>query len=185
MRQGKTSLILGLAASLVVACGGPDTDTGTETAPPPPGEATAPAETPEAIEATETAGPAETADAGEQSVEFAGFPEPYSSADYSRGRRIFTQCKSCHSIQEGGPAILGPNLHGLFGREVGTKEGYAYSEALQEADFTWSPDKLEQWLASPRDFLPGNKMSFAGIRRPDDRHAVIAYIMAESGYEPS
>lgn len=179
MKRTTMIMALGLASGLLVACGGPDDSGEIESAPPPPAETAAPASAPDVVPA------AETAEATEETAEFAGFPEPYASADYNRGRRIFTQCKSCHSITAGGPAILGPNLHGLFGREVGTKEGYAYSQALQDADFTWTPEKLEQWLANPRKFLPGNKMSFAGIRRPDDRTAVIAYIMAESGYEPS
>ena len=127
----------------------------------------------------------EGAPAEEGSSQFADLPAPYASAKYSRGKRIFTQCSTCHTLDEGGPAVLGPNLYGIFGREVGTKEGFGYSDALQAADFTWTPEQLDQWLTNPREFLPGNRMSFSGVRRPDDRTAVIAYIMAETGYEPS
>lgn len=114
---------------------------------------------------------------------FENLPAPYSQADYSAGRRTFKLCSSCHTVVEDGIDLVGPNLHGIFGREAGSLDGFSYSQALQEADFVWTPDRLEQWLANPRDFLPGNKMSFAGVRRPDDRHAVIAYLMVESGYE--
>ena len=179
LRFGTTAAIA-LGFALVTACGGSG-DEPTEEAPTPPAEteSEAPAET--GTDTAEADAPAEEADA---SAQFASFPEPYASADYDRGRRIYLQCQSCHTLEEGGPAVLGPNLYGLFGSEVGTKEGFDYSEALQEADFTWTPDQLDQWLANPRSFLPGNKMSFAGVQRPDDRTAVIAYMMAESGYTP-
>ncbi|MEO1100347.1 MAG: cytochrome c family protein [Pseudomonadota bacterium] len=116
---------------------------------------------------------------------FAALPQPYQDADYARGRRTFKLCVSCHLLEEGAGHRVGPNLSGFFGREIGTAEGFAYSSALQEADFVWTPEQLEQWLANPRTFLPGNRMSFAGVRREDDRHAVIAYLMVETGWTPS
>ncbi|MEQ9527031.1 MAG: hypothetical protein RIF42_01360 [Parvibaculaceae bacterium] len=79
---------------------------------------------------------------------------------------------------------LGPILYGLFDRKVG-EGSYAFSDELVVAFLEWTPDQLDQWLARPRDFLPGNKMSFAGLTRPDDRTAVIAYIMSQTGYEAS
>ena len=113
---------------------------------------------------------------------FAALPEPYASADYNRGRRTFKLCQSCHTLNEGGANLVGPNLYGIFGRGIGAVEGFTYSKAVQESDIVWTPEILAEWLESPRNFLPGNKMSFAGVRKPDDRTAVIAYIMAETGY---
>lgn len=124
------------------------------------------------------------APASARSATFEHLPAPYSQADYSLGRRTFKNCGSCHTVVEGGTNLVGPNLHGIFGRKAGSLEGFSYSKALEEADFDWTPDRLESWLANPREYLPGNKMSFAGVRRPEDRHAVIAYLMVESGYEP-
>lgn len=115
---------------------------------------------------------------------FATLPAPYSEADYAAGRRTFKNCGSCHTLVQGGINLVGPNLYGIFGREAGSLEGFNYSSALTEAKFDWTPERLEQWLASPRDYLPGNKMSFAGVHRPGDRHAVIAYLMVETGYAP-
>lgn len=184
MKIRTTAIAALFAAGLVTACGGGDEPTASSETPPADKSAAETAE-PEA-QPEETAAPAtetETAEA-ETSAEFASFPEPYASADYATGRRVFMQCSSCHSLAQGGPTLLGPNLYGLFDRKVGSLEGYDYSSALQEADFEWTPDQLEQWLASPRKFLPGNKMSFAGVPRPDQRHAVIAYIMTETGYTP-
>lgn len=118
----------------------------------------------------------------EPSPEFASLPAPYMDADYAVGRRIYRQCSSCHMIEPDGQSLVGPNLHGIFDRKVGEAEGFAYSTALQEADFDWTPEQLNDWLTNPRAFLPGNRMSFAGVRRPKDRDAVIAYIMIESGW---
>ena len=145
-------------------------------------EAAAPAaETPAEPSAVPTAAPAD-ADTSEGSPEFASLPAPYNTADYARGRRTFKLCQSCHTTAEGAGALVGPNLYGLFGREAGTSEGFQYSDALKEADFIWTPDKVDHWLENPQTFLKGNRMTFAGVRRPDDRTAVIAYLMTQTGY---
>lgn len=178
MTFSKTILAAGTALSLLTACGGSES---TETSsaqktvekqvvtPAPSSDASAPA-TPVAV----PTGPAE---------EFAALPEPYKSADYKAGRRTFKLCQSCHTLGAGGQNLVGPNLYGVFGREIGGVEGFEYSKAVEEANFVWTPEKLDEWLVSPRNFLPGNKMSFAGVRKEKDRLAVIAYIMAETGYE--
>ena len=131
-----------------------------------------------------TATPSNDAETVEVSASeaFAALPEPYKSTDYNRGRRTFKLCQSCHTLQEGGQNLVGPNLYGMFGRQIGAVEGYSYSRAVQDSEIIWTPELLAEWLESPRNFLPGNRMSFAGVRRPDDRTAVIAYIMSETGY---
>jgi cytochrome c len=116
------------------------------------------------------------------SRDFSSFPEPYASADYALGRRTFKLCGSCHTVTADGRDLVGPNLHGIFGRQAGSKEGFAYSKALSAADFQWTPDRVEHWLANPNDYLPGNNMTFSGVRQENARHAVIAYLMLESGY---
>ncbi|MEM9841815.1 MAG: cytochrome c family protein [Pseudomonadota bacterium] len=166
----KPSIAIICASFFVVGCGG---DTPTDTDSPPASSPSA--ATPSA------AAPVEAPDA-EVSEAFAALPEPYASADFNRGRRTFKLCQSCHTLNEGGQNLVGPNLYGVFGREIGGVDGYTYSKAVQESDIVWTPEILAEWLESPRDFLPGNKMSFAGVRRPEDRIAVIAYIMAETGY---
>lgn len=114
------------------------------------------------------------------SPEFASLPAPYSSADYARGKRVWRQCSSCHTVAAGAGHLVGPNLYGLFDRKIGAAEGFKYSTALQDANFDWTPAQLEQWLTNPRKFLPGNRMSFAGVRKPADRNNVIAYLMIAS-----
>ena len=122
---------------------------------------------------------------GEQAAEEAqehitGLPAPYNAANYEAGRRAFGQCRSCHTIEAGGPNRVGPNLHGVFGREIGTNPGFEYSAAVQAADFTWDAAQLDRWLASPQTFLPGNRMAFAGVRSETQRRDLIAYLMVES-----
>lgn len=112
----------------------------------------------------------------------ASLPAPYDSADLDNGRRVFARCRACHTITEGGPNMTGPNLYGVFGREAGDKEGYNYSTALREAEFTWDAEQLDHWLENPREFLRGNKMSFPGIADAADRRDLIAFLKVETGY---
>lgn len=118
--------------------------------------------------------------AEEIAAAMAELPAPYNEANYEAGRRVFAQCRSCHLIQEGVPSRAAPNLHGVFGREAGSLEGFIYSNALQEADFTWDADRIDHWLDNPRSFLPGNRMAFAGVRDETQRRDLIAYLLIET-----
>jgi len=103
------------------------------------------------------------------------------SADVKRGQTLFLQCRACHSLGEGEPHKVGPNLYGMFGRKAGLAPGFAYSEAVSGADLQWSAESLDQWLARPSDFLPGNRMVFIGVKDPQDRANLIAYLKQETG----
>ncbi len=118
----------------------------------------------------------------EKAALLASLPAPYASADLDNGRRVFARCRACHTITEGGPNMTGPNLYGVFGREAGHKDGYNYSTALREAEFTWDAERLDHWLENPREFLRGNKMSFPGIADAEDRRDLIAFLKVETGY---
>lgn len=106
--------------------------------------------------------------------------EMLANADITKGKRTFLRCRACHTLAEGERDKVGPNLWGLFGNEAGFREEFNYSQALQDADFIWTPDKLSQWLAKPKDFLPNNKMAFVGLNREEDRINLIAYLMEET-----
>lgn len=103
--------------------------------------------------------------------------EPYASADRSRGQQQAQICRACHSLDEGGRNTIGPALYGFFGRQAGAVEGFVYSPVVQNADFVWTPRALDAWLAQPGKFLPGNLMTFAGVRDKADRDALIAYLL--------
>ena len=103
--------------------------------------------------------------------------EPFAGADRSRGEQQAQICRACHSLDRGGPNMIGPALHGFFGRVVGTHSGFEYSAAMRDADFVWSPEAMNAWLAQPGRFLPGNRMTFAGVQRQEDRIDLIAYLL--------
>jgi cytochrome c len=101
----------------------------------------------------------------------------YASADTSRGEALSTRCRACHSLEEGGGTIVGPNLFGVFGRTAGSAPNYPYSDVLSASGFVWTPRALDAWLAEPFAFLPGNRMSFPGLSEPKDRNGLIAYLL--------
>jgi cytochrome c len=110
----------------------------------------------------------------------ATLPAPYSQGDYANGRRVFAQCRSCHTLGEGEPNRVGPNLHGMFGAKAGQVEGFAYSDVVKNSGIVWDGPTLEKWLESPQTFLKGNRMAFVGVKKPEDRRDVIAYIKIET-----
>lgn len=102
---------------------------------------------------------------------------PYSAADLGNGEKLATLCRACHSLEDGGPHMIGPNLHGFFGSSIGAQADYDYSAAVREADFVWTPRALDAWMAQPGRFLPGNRMTFAGVNKAQDRADIIAYLL--------
>lgn len=103
------------------------------------------------------------------------------TADHEKGKVLFLQCRACHSLEDGGASKVGPNLHGVFGRKAGAAPGFAYSDVISRSNIIWSAETLNDWLARPGDFLPGNRMVFVGIRKPEDRANLIAYLGRETG----
>lgn len=97
------------------------------------------------------------------------------SGDANRGKRLFGQCAVCHSVKPGENRI-GPTLHGIVGREAGAIEDYNYSEANASADFVWTEDALFAYLDNPMEYMPGTKMSFAGVRDEQNRADIVAYL---------
>lgn len=100
--------------------------------------------------------------------------------DLANGQRRFGACRGCHLINDSGRNTTGPNLYGLFDRQAGSIEGFNYSPAFQEADFVWTAESLDEFLAAPRTFMPGNRMPFGGMRNPGHRADLIAWLVAET-----
>lgn len=95
--------------------------------------------------------------------------------DAEAGKKVFNKCKVCHTL-EAGVNKVGPSLAGVIGRPAGTAEGFAYSDAMKNSGITWDAEKLDQYLADPKAFVPGNKMAFVGLKKEDERENVIAYL---------
>ena len=124
------------------------------------------------------------ADAARDAQLVAELPAPFNTGDAARGRSLFAVCTSCHTIAEGGADMVGPNLHGVFGRKAASKPGFAYSDALKATGWTWDAAHVDTWITDPNVDLPGTKMTFAGLKDPKDRTDVIAYLMIQTGYKP-
>lgn len=101
--------------------------------------------------------------------------ELLASADIGKGERVFNKCKACHKL-EAGENGTGPYLYGVVGREVDAAQGFAYSGALELVADVWSPEHLDGFLANPGGYAPGTSMGFSGLKKPEDRANVIAYL---------
>lgn len=92
-----------------------------------------------------------------------------------RGAELWAKCKSCHTVERGGRNIVGPNLHGVFGRRAGAAPAYNYSPAMRAANLVWTEETLDRYLAETADFLPGTKM-YGGLAIKQDRLDLIAWL---------
>jgi cytochrome c len=111
----------------------------------------------------------------------ASLPAPFNTADVEHGKVVFAQCRSCHTIAKDGPNMVGPNLHGLFGRKAAVHPDFKYSDALKAQAFAWDAAHLDSWLKDPRVDIPGTKMTFVGLAEPKDRIDVIGFLKVEAG----
>ncbi len=98
-------------------------------------------------------------------------------ADAKAGEAVVKKCTSCHTFDKGGKNGVGPNQWGLVGSHIAHKDDYTYSDAVKAMHGkTWDAQSLSDFLANPKKYIPGNKMSFAGIKNPQDRANLIAYL---------
>jgi cytochrome c len=126
-----------------------------------------------AIDTGEAEAPAEGADAA--AAEGPDFATLLASADPAAGEAVFKKCASCHKVD--GSNGVGPHLNGVVGRNHAAVEGFAYSEAnLALASEAWTPEAINSFIENPKKYMPGTKMSFAGLPKAEDRANLIAYL---------
>ena len=106
------------------------------------------------------------------------------TADPAKGAEVFKKCASCHNVNQGGAAGIGPNLYGIMGAKHGNQAGFAYSDALLGKPGPWSFEAMNEWLTSPKAYAPGTKMSFAGLSKPEDRANLLVYLNAQGSNLP-
>lgn len=100
-------------------------------------------------------------------------PGPVAAAE---APAAFAQCRACHAT-EPGKHVFGPSLASVSGRKAGSLADFSYSDALKASGLTWDEATLDRWLTSPQKTVPGTRMPFAGIRDPEMRREVVAYLL--------
>jgi cytochrome c len=114
---------------------------------------------------------------GEAGAAAVPLPVLLAAATPAAGEALFAKCKACHTVDQGGANGIGPNLYGTVGEPIGKgKGGYAFSGDLSGHGGNWDFANLDAWLASPKKFASGTKMSFAGLSKPEDRANIIVYM---------
>ncbi|WP_282950333.1 MULTISPECIES: c-type cytochrome [unclassified Sphingopyxis] len=92
------------------------------------------------------------------------------------GKKLFSNCAVCHSVDPATPSPAGPQLIAVVGRQIGGAAGFPYSQALANAGGVWTPEKLDAFLKDPMTAYPGTAMAFGGLAKESDRKAIIAYL---------
>ena len=101
------------------------------------------------------------------------------NGDAAKGEKIFRKCKACHAVGEGAENRVGPRLNGIVGQAVASVQGYQYSEAFdqkKQEGIIWSETNLDAYLENPKTFVKGTKMVFSGLKKPNERSDIIAYL---------
>ncbi len=152
--------------------GGEEAEAKTEAAQPAATEETKQAATEQAAQPA-----AEQPAAEQQPAQQASAAAP-AAGDPAKGKKVFNKCKACHFVDKEKNKV-GPYLKGVVGRPVASVEGFKYSDAMKAkaAELgTWTKENLARYLANPKGLIPGNKMAFAGLKKPQDIADVIAYL---------
>ncbi|NQW11475.1 MAG: cytochrome c family protein [Alphaproteobacteria bacterium] len=102
------------------------------------------------------------------------------AGDAAKGKKVFAKCRACHKVDKPKNGV-GPTLNGLFGRTAGTVEKYKYSKAMKakgEEGLVWSEEILAEYIVKPQTYVKGTKMTFRGLKKPEDIQNLIAYLKA-------
>ena len=141
-------------------------------------DAKAGAAAPAAATTTAAAQPAATETAA---ATVAPIADRLKTADPAKGQEVSRKCQACHDFTKGGPNKVGPNLWNIVGSKAADVPGYSFSDAMkQRADKAWTYQELDNYLAGPRAYVPGTKMTFAGLPNPQDRANLIAWLRQQA-----
>jgi cytochrome c len=136
-------------------------------------------EKPGMVIAVEDAAPADTG--GGAVVAALSIGTLLAKADVTKGAGVAKACAACHSVDKGGANKVGPALWDVVGRPIGASAGFAYSEGFKAmAGKNWTYEDLNAWLKAPKEFVKGTKMSYAGVKKDQDRADLIAYLASLS-----
>lgn len=120
------------------------------------------------------AGAEDDADTEEAADEGPDLATLLASADTAAGEKAFGKCRACHKVD--GSNGVGPHLDGVVNRDKASVEGFNYSNAALEQEGVWAPENIDAFITNPKAYMPGTKMTFAGIKNPVERANLIAYL---------
>ncbi len=106
------------------------------------------------------------------------------AASAEEGAGVFKKCGSCHTAEAGGANKTGPNLHNIIGAEIANHNGFKTTESLNGIGGNWTYEKIDDYIENPKRLAPKGSMSFAGLKKPQDRAAVIKFLMSQSENPP-
>lgn len=111
------------------------------------------------------------------------------AGDPAAGEKVFKKCAACHSLDPSGKSKVGPDLYGVIDRPTASVADFKYSDAMAKLGaegHVWSVEEIEKYLENPKAMVPGTKMTFVGLKKPEDRADVVAYIASvSSGAAPA
>ena len=101
------------------------------------------------------------------------------AGDAAKGEKVFKKCAACHAVGADAKNKVGPVLNGIVGRPAASIADFAYSDAMKAKaaeGLVWTEEEISHLLENPKGYVPGTKMSFAGLRKEEERADVIAYL---------
>ena len=128
------------------------------------------------VETLTTVSETTTIETNSESSETGNIMALFASTTAAEGAKVFSKCKACHSIAKGGGNKIGPALWGVLGRKAGSLVDYKYSKAMVAYGKSWTLQEMDGFLAKPKEWVKGTKMSYAGLKNAKDRAALILYM---------